>query len=215
VSHDLRTPLVTVQGFAARLERELAPAASERMRHFIQRITHAAQHMGQLVDGLLALSQAERRRLHLEHVDIAAMARDILDMLTRGQPERDARITVEPGLVVHADRSMIASLLDNLLGNAWKFTAGQASTEIAVGRAQESTHESVFFVRDNGPGFDMADAAKIFTAFERLNEHQSTPGLGIGLATVQRVVARHGGRAWAESRPGQGACFFFALPKAA
>jgi PAS domain S-box-containing protein len=214
VSHDLRSPLITVQGFIGSLRHEPALAADAAVSHKLERIAGAAQHMHQLVESLLALSQAERRRLRVEDVDIGAMARDILDMLTRQQPERVAQITVEPGLLARADRGLVTSLLDNLLGNAWKFTAGRPRTEIVVGRAADSPQESVFYVRDNGPGFDMAQAANLFTAFERLDDTSAEyAGLGIGLATVQRVVARHGGRAWAESEPGRGACFYFSLPK--
>jgi PAS domain S-box-containing protein len=215
VSHDLRSPLVTIDGFITRLRRDVGPHVSDRARHFMERIEAAERHMSQLVEGLLSLSQAERRRLRLEDVDIGAMARDILDMLTRQQPERAVRITIEPGLHAHADRGLVTSLLDNLLGNAWKFTTGRARTEIAVGRASESRDEATFYVKDNGPGFDMTQAAHLFTAFERLHDNDELPGLGIGLATVQRVVARHGGRAWAESEPDKGACFFFTLPKIA
>jgi PAS domain S-box-containing protein len=214
VSHDLRSPLVTIEGFVGRLRQEPALASDAQVSHWLSRVAAAAQHMDRLVESLLSLSQAERRRLRVEDVDIGAMARDILDMLTRQQPERVAHFTVEPGLVARADRGLVISLLDNLLGNAWKFTAGRPHTEIVVGRASDSPHESVFYVKDNGPGFDMHHARKLFTAFERLDETQTEhPGLGIGLATVQRVVARHGGRAWAESEPGRGACFYFSLPK--
>jgi PAS domain S-box-containing protein len=215
VSHDLRSPLVTIEGFIGRLRRELGDSASASARHYMERVILASQHMERLVEGLLALSQADRRKLRLEDVDIGAMARDILDMLTRQQPERIAQITVEPGLLAHADRGLVTSLLDNLLGNAWKFTAGRARTEIVVGRANGSAGEAVFYVKDNGTGFDMAHAADVFTAFERLHDTPEYPGLGIGLATVQRVVARHGGRTWAEAEPGKGACFFFALPQPA
>jgi signal transduction histidine kinase len=213
VSHDLRAPLVTIDGFISRLRRELGEGISGKAVHFMERIEAAGRHMGELVEGLLALSQAERRRLKLEEVDIAAMARDILDMLTRQQPGRDVQITIEPGLVAHADRGLVTSLLDNLLGNAWKFTSGRACTEIAVGRAADSAGESIFYVKDNGAGFDMSHASHLFTAFERLHDNDEFPGLGIGLATVQRVCARHGGRAWAESEPDKGACFFFTLPE--
>jgi PAS domain S-box-containing protein len=212
VSHDLRAPLVTIDGFVSRLRRELGDGVSARARHYMERIGAAGRHMSELVEGLLALSQAERRRLRLEDVDVGAMARDILDMLTRQQPGRDVRITIEPDLMAHADRGLVTSLLDNLLGNAWKFTARRAHTEIVVGRTPDAC-ESIFYVKDNGAGFDMSQASHLFTAFERLHGNDEFPGMGIGLATVQRVCARHGGRAWAEAEPDKGACFFFTLPK--
>ncbi|HTH79480.1 MAG TPA: ATP-binding protein [Ramlibacter sp.] len=215
VSHDLRAPLVTIDGFISHLRRELGEGAPAKARHYMERIEAAGRHMSGLVEGLLALSQAERRRLRREDVDIAAMARDILDMLTRQQPGRHVRITIEPGLVAHADPNLVTSLLDNLLGNAWKFTAARDRAEIFVGRETDSTGESIFYVKDNGAGFDMSQASHLFTAFERLHDNDEFPGLGIGLATVQRVCARHGGRAWAQSEPDKGACFFFTLPDVA
>jgi PAS domain S-box-containing protein len=214
VSHDLRTPLVTIEGFAQRLARELGATANETARHCIDRISRAAQHMGRLVEGLLALSQVDRQSLKMQEVDLGAMSREILEMLQRQQPERSATVTIAPGLRARGDSRLVTSLLDNLLGNAWKFTASEAHTEISVGTAAESPGETVFFVKDNGAGFDMAHATRLFSAFERLHRPDEFAGLGIGLATVQRIVQRHGGRAWAESEPGKGACFYFALPRA-
>ena len=149
----------------------------------------------------------------MQEVDLSAMSREILDMLQRQQPQRSATITVAPNLRARGDSRLVTSLLDNLLGNAWKFSAQKPHTEISVGLAAESPDESTFFVKDNGAGFDMAHAAKLFSAFERLHTAAEFTGMGIGLATVQRVVQRHGGRAWAESEPGKGSRFYFALPK--
>jgi PAS domain S-box-containing protein len=212
VSHDLRTPLVTMQGFAQLLGKQLEQAGNAKVTHYIERITEAAEHMGRLVDGLLALSHVTRRKLQLEDVDLTRMASSILDMLRQMEPQRHARFHVAPGLVARGDGRLLASLMENLLGNAWKFTSGTDPTCIDVGMAAQTGAESIFFVKDNGPGFEMAHASQLFSAFQRLHTASEFPGMGIGLATVSRVALRHGGRAWAESEPGKGACFYFALP---
>jgi len=163
---------------------------------------------------LLTLSHVTRRKLQMEDVDIGEMAAEILAMLRRSDPSRAVDIHIQDKLHVRADSRLMASLLENLLGNAWKFSSSKEHAEISVGRATQSTSEVVLFVKDNGAGFDMAHAAQLFSAFERLHKPAEFPGMGIGLATVHRIVARHGGRVWAEAAPGQGACFYFALPHA-
>jgi PAS domain S-box-containing protein len=214
VSHDLRSPLLTVQGFSRMLGKELeAGGEAAKVGHYLERICAAVEHMGRLVDGLLALSNVTRRKLQYEDVDLSQMAADVLSMLQRLEPGRSPAIHVQQGLRAWADGRLMASLLENLLGNAWKFTSGTAHAEIAVGMASQSPGEIVFFVKDNGAGFEMARAAQLFGAFERLHKSSEFPGMGIGLATVSRVVARHGGRVWAQSAPGQGACFYVALPR--
>ena len=214
VSHDLRSPLVTVQGFNQLLGKELGALASPKARHYLDRIGEAVEHMGRLVDGLLALSQVSRSRLLLGEVDVGAIAGDILAMLRRSDPAREVAIEIQKDLRVRADSRLMASLLENLLGNAWKFSAGTANARIQVGRASQTPSEVVLFVKDNGAGFDMAHAGQLFSAFERLHKPGEFPGMGIGLATVHRIVTRHGGRVWAEAAPGQGACFYFTLPRA-
>ncbi len=214
VSHDLRTPLVTVQGFCRLLGKQLGPSGDAKVGHYISRITEAVDHMGRLVDGLLALSHVTRRQLQYEEVDLSRMSREILDMLLRLEPGRGTAIQVAPGLRARADGRLMAALLENLLGNAWKFTAATAEPRISVGLASRSPSEITFVVSDNGPGFEMAHAGQLFNAFERLHTTAEFPGMGIGLATVQRVATRHGGRAWAQSEPGKGASFFFSLPQA-
>ncbi|NPC54810.1 PAS domain-containing sensor histidine kinase [Caenimonas soli] len=213
VSHDLRTPLVTVQGFVRLLGKQLEAIGDTKVRHYLSRITEAVDHMGRLVDGLLALSHVTRRKLEYEDVDLSRMANEVLGMLQQSQPQRAVAITVQPGLRARADARLMAALLENLLGNAWKFTSATAHAEISVGMEKQTKAEAVFFVRDNGAGFEMAHAAQLFNAFERLHAASEFPGMGIGLATVARVLARHGGRAWAESEPGKGARFYFSLPR--
>jgi PAS domain S-box-containing protein len=214
VSHDLRAPLVTVQGFSRTLTRQLGESIDPNVRHTVERISASIEYLGRLVDGLLALSHVTRLKLRQEDVDLSAMARDILDRLQRAQPEREAAVTVQPDLRARCDGRLIAALLENLLGNAWKFTSAMPRTEVSFGLADQTPQQGTFFVKDNGAGFDMAHAKHLFNAFERLHDAEQFPGMGIGLATVNRIALRHGGRAWAESEPGQGACFYFSLPSA-
>ena len=214
VSHDLRSPLVTVQGFSRLLAKELGASASEKVAHYVERISEGVEHMGRLVDGLLALSHVTRSKLQFSQIDVSEMAREILARLVRSDPARKVTIEVQEGLRARADSRLMASLLENLLGNAWKFSSATESARISVGRATQTTTEVVFFVKDNGAGFDMAHAGQLFGAFERLHTSSEFPGMGIGLATVHRIVDRHGGRVWAESAPGQGACFYIGLPQA-
>jgi light-regulated signal transduction histidine kinase (bacteriophytochrome) len=214
VSHDLRSPLVTVQGFTRLLAKELGLSADEKVSHYLERISEGVEHMGRLVDGLLALSHVTRSKLQLSSVDVSDMAADILARFVRADSARKVTTDIQEGLRVRADSRLMASLLENLLGNAWKFSSSTGQARIAVGRATQSTTEVVLFVKDNGAGFDMAHAGQLFGAFERLHTSNEFPGMGIGLATVHRIVDRHGGRVWAESAPGQGACFYIALPQA-
>jgi len=214
VSHDLRAPLVTVQGFSRALNLQLGDSADPKVRHTIDRISASIEYLGRLVDGLLVLSHVTRQKLRQEDVDLSAMARNILERLQRAQPERVAAVTVQPDLRARCDSRLIAALLENLLGNAWKFTSAMPRTEVAFGLVEQTPQQVTFFVKDNGAGFDMAHAKHLFNAFERLHDVEQFPGMGIGLATVNRIAVRHGGRAWAESQPGQGACFYFSLPSA-
>ena len=213
VSHDLRSPLVTVQGFSRLLAKELGASANEKVRHYVERISEGVEHMGRLVDGLLALSHVTRSKLQFSNVDVSEMAGEILARFLRSDPGRKVTIEVQQGVRVRADSRLMASLLENLLGNAWKFSSATENARISLGRSAQSTTEVVLFVKDNGAGFDMAHASQLFGAFERLHNASEFPGMGIGLATVHRIVERHGGRVWAESAPGQGACFYIALPQ--
>jgi signal transduction histidine kinase len=211
VSHDLRTPLRSIAGFAQILLDECAPRLDADARSHLERIRTATIHMGALIDGLLALSQVGRTELQLGRVDLSGAAGAVAAELRRRDPERTAAIEIEPDLEAQADQRLARVVLDNLLGNAWKFTAKTQAPRIEVG-AETREGERVFFVRDNGAGFDMRYAESLFAPFRRLHRQSEFPGTGIGLATVQRVVQRHGGRIWAESREGQGASFFFTLP---
>jgi PAS domain S-box-containing protein len=214
VSHDLRSPLATLQGFSRQLAERLEGSGDSKALHYADRIGHTALYMGELLDGLLALAQVSRRPVRREAVDLTRMARDVLERLRRDQPGRETDVFVEEGLVAHADARMMHSLLENLLGNAWKFTALKQPARIEVGR-RVGSGEDQFYVHDNGAGFDMAHASQLFTAFNRLHDSREFPGTGIGLATVHRIVTRHQGQIWAKAVPGEGATFYFTLGSSA
>ena len=211
VSHDLRAPLRAIEGFSSELQRTYAPALDERGRHYLQRIQAASQRMAALIDDLLGLSRLTRDAMACVRIDLSALARAVAAELAHAEPERRVELVVQPDLVVHGDRRLLSIALDNLLRNAWKFTARAACARVEVGRC-EARGQPAYFVRDNGAGFDMAQASSLFVAFQRLHSEKDYPGTGVGLATVHRVIRRHGGEIWAEGRVGGGATFFFTLP---
>ena len=214
LSHDLRTPLSAVDGFCHLLENALvqgdSSASNARPQHYLARIRAGVVQMGELIDVMLSLAQVSRKTLRWEPVDLSALAESLLNRYQKQEPERSTLIQIEPGLRVRGDPQLLRQVLDNLLGNAWKFCARQPQTEITFGRETNGL-ETVYFVRDNGAGFDMAYADKLFGAFERLHSPSEFAGTGIGLTTVQRIVVRHGGRVWGHAAPGQGATFYFTL----
>lgn len=215
VSHDLRSPLNTIDGFSKLLAKQLAPQiagdAGVKAGHYLMRIQAGVAQMGQLIEDLLSLSQVSRAQLHTEPVDLSFMARRLLDEWKTRQPGRRVTVTVEQGLQAHGDERLLRVAMENLLSNAWKFTAKTDNAEISVGRQSDLAGLPVFFIKDNGAGFDMAYADKLFHPFQRLHTALEFQGTGIGLATVSRVICRHGGRIWAESAPARGATFFFTL----
>ncbi|MGE0329243.1 MAG: GAF domain-containing protein [Ramlibacter sp.] len=212
VAHDLRAPLAAIDGFSAALERD-PPPAPERAAHYLRRVRAGVRQMGDMIDALLSLAQLSRASLRWEAVDLTARARRVLEGLREHEPQRAVAVSVEDGLRVQGDPRLLDLVLENLLGNAWKFTATREQADIQVGRAATSRGDAgqAFYVRDNGVGFDMAYADKLFGAFQRLHGAGEFPGIGLGLANVRRIVARHGGQVWAESRPGEGATFYFTL----
>jgi PAS domain S-box-containing protein len=211
VSHDLRAPLRGIDGFSHTLLQDYAGQLDARGRDYLQRVRAASQRMGQLIDDLLELARLSRGEMQRALVDVSALARSVAGELQQSQPGRRVELIVAPGMRAHADPTLLRVALVNLLGNAWKFTGRLSQAHIEMGVTQHNG-ETAFFVRDNGAGFDMAYADKLFAAFQRLHGRQEFEGTGIGLATVQRIVHRHGGRIWAEARVGQGATFYFTLP---
>jgi signal transduction histidine kinase len=208
VSHDLRSPLRAIDGFSQVLLARYSSKLDHQGRHYLERVRSGTQRMAQLIDDLLSLSQITRGSLNRERVDMSDVARKIFIELGRREAGRKVDCHVSDGLVVYTDPGLLAVMLENLLGNAWKFTSQQPTARIDVGK-DEREDPTVFFVRDNGAGFDMEHAKKLFTPFQRLHSEAQFEGTGIGLATVHRVVTRHGGRVWAKALPGQGATFFF------
>ena len=211
VSHDLRAPLRAIDGFSRALEEDCAGALDEEGRQHVGRVRNAAQRMGNLIDDLIHLSRVTRAELRLEPVDLTAAAGEIVETLRETHPGREVEVTVHQTPGVRGDPRLLWILLQNLLGNAWKFTARTDAPRVEFG-FDPGAEGGAFFVRDNGAGFDMRYAGKLFQAFQRLHAAEEFEGTGIGLATVQRVLLRHGGRGWAEARPGEGATFWFTLP---
>ncbi|MFD2113265.1 sensor histidine kinase [Thiorhodococcus fuscus] len=210
VSHDLRAPLRALDGFSAILVKTYADRIDATGQDYLGRIRAAAQHMGELIDDILSLSRITRIELQRERIDLSAMAREILADLHASEPDRKIETRIEPELNAYADARLIHVALQNLLANAWKFTSKTQTARIEFG-CQETDEGPAFFVRDNGAGFDMAYADKLFGAFQRLHQNSDFPGTGIGLATVQRVIRKHGGQIWAKAAVGQGASFHFTI----
>jgi PAS domain S-box-containing protein len=210
VSHDLRAPLRSLDGFAEVLLEDYAERLDDDGRHYMRRIQANVARMAQLIDDLLKLSRATRIELRRERVDLGALAREVFAELREAEPDRAVEVTIGDGLIGTGDAHLIRLVLDNLIANAWKFTAGRQQATIEVGSEWDSA-EQVFFLRDNGAGFNMRYADKLFDAFQRLHSASDFEGSGIGLAIVQRILRRHGGRIWAESAPDCGATFFFTL----
>ena len=210
VSHDLRTPLRAIDGFSLALVEDLGPALPPKAREHLDRVRAAVQRMARLIDDLLALARVARVELHRAPVDLSALAAELVAELRAGDPGRTVEVRIAPALTVEADPMLTRILLENLVGNAWKFTARRTSARIELA-ADVREGRPVHVVRDNGAGFDMRFAGKLFGAFQRLHAAHEFPGTGIGLATVQRIVHRHGGRVWAEGAVGEGAAFGFTL----
>lgn len=210
VSHDLRAPLRAIDGFSLALLEEYREALDERGRHYLERARLATQRMGQLIDDLLALSRVGRAELQRREVDLSELARQAIAELREAEPERQVSVELPPELPARADPSLVRLVLQNLLGNAWKFTSRREGARIAL-FAEAGDGPVAYAVEDNGAGFDMRYAKQLFSPFQRLHTVDEFPGTGIGLATVQRIVQRHGGRVWAEGEVGVGATFRFTL----
>jgi PAS domain S-box-containing protein len=212
VSHDLRAPLRAIDGFSRILIEEGGAQLEASDRGYLQKIRQASQRMGQLIDDLLQLSRLSRSELQNQPVDLSRLAREILAGLQQRDSERSVRMILPEKCMAQGDGRLLRIVLENLLDNAWKFTGKQRNAEIQFGCSAAVGEEQVYYVRDNGVGFDAAYMDKLFGAFQRLHSLQEFPGTGIGLATVQRIIHRHGGRVWAEASVNYGATFYFTLP---
>jgi len=210
VSHDLRAPLRAIDGFSLALLEDYARILDDRGRDYLARVRAASQRMGALIDDLLKLSRVTRAPMNRQMVDLSRMVEDIADELSREEPNRKVEFVIEKGLTADGDPQLLRSALENLVNNAWKFTGRRADARIEFGARQQDTG-TAYFIRDNGAGFDMAYADKLFAPFQRLHSSNEFPGTGVGLAAVQRVIHRHGGTVWAEGALGAGASFFFTL----
>lgn len=208
VSHDLRAPVGSIAGFAQALEEDYAPKLDDTGRECIHWIQHSAAQMSALIEGILQMARLARAEVHRTDVDLSRMARDIAGGLQRAHPERDVDFVIPDGILANGDERLLHVVLDNLLGNAFKFTSKRNEARIEVG-ARSDSGTSAFYVRDNGAGFAPEHAAKMFRPFQRLHSEREFSGTGIGLATVHRIVERHGGRIWAEGEPGRGATVWF------
>jgi PAS domain S-box-containing protein len=212
VSHDLRAPLRAIDGFSLALMEDYADKLDEMGRNYLDRVRAATQRMGHLIDDMLALSRITRAEMRHEVVNLSDMAVEVLTELQKTEADRKIELHVQPGLIAEGDTRLLRIALENLLGNAWKYSGRQPKPCIEFGATGSKESIREYFVRDNGAGFDMAYADKLFGAFQRLHPAADFPGTGVGLATVQRVIHRHGGRVRGEGKPGEGATFYFSLP---
>jgi PAS domain S-box-containing protein len=206
VAHDLRAPLRSIDGFAQALLEDNAPQLDDVGKNYLDRIRVNAQRMGRLIDDLLALARLSRAELKREPVDLGRLARDAARALAQAEPDRDVVVTIAEDLRARGDARMLGIAITNLISNAWKFTRTRSRAHLEVGRRDDA-----YFVRDDGVGFDMAHATHLFAPFKRLHAAREFEGTGVGLATVARVIQRHGGRIWAEATPDAGATFWFTL----
>src|SRR5690606_24164581 len=210
-SPDLRAPLRPIEGFSRILGERHASALGPTGRDYLERVRRATARMAELIDALLKLSRIGRSGLNVVDVDLSALAEEVGAGLADAEPGRQVDLRVHPGMRVRGDRALLQNLLDNLMGNAWKFSRNTPAPRVEVGMEADSDGDAVYFVRDNGAGFDSGYVDKLFRPFQRLHSQDEFPGHGIGLASVKRIVERHGGRLGATGTPGQGAKFWFSL----
>ncbi len=210
VAHDLRAPLARIDGFSQALLELENDRLDEDGKRYLQRVRSGTQRMCRLVDDLLMLSQVTRMEMRRENVDLSALARSIGADLRQREPNREVELVIQPRIVASGDHALLQAALFNLLDNAWKFTGKHDRARIEFGQNHDDG-EAVYFVKDDGAGFDMATSGRLFEAFQRLHSTSDFPGSGVGLATVARIVKRHGGRLWVEAAPEKGAAFYFTL----
>jgi light-regulated signal transduction histidine kinase (bacteriophytochrome) len=211
VSHDLRAPLRSMSGFSQLLQESPTGQLDDKSKHYLQRIHEASRRMSSLIEDLLSLSRINRSELTLRPVDLTQLASDTVAVVKERYPNREVTFHVDAAMTAYGDARLLRIALENLLDNAWKYTAHTDGARVDVG-SQLDAGMQTYFVRDNGVGFDMAYSSKLFGPFQRLHAETQYPGTGIGLVTVQRILARHGGRIWAQAEPNRGATFYFTIP---
>jgi signal transduction histidine kinase len=212
VSHDLRAPLRSIDGFALALIEDHRAALPPEAQHYLEIVRSESQRMGQIIDDLLGLARITRSPLTRVEVPVSELAEGVVEGLRRRHPGREVEVTIEGGMRGVADAQLLRIALENLIGNAWKFTGRTDAPRIEIGSEGTEDGRTTFFIRDNGAGFDSGQASNLFQPFQRQHAGSEFEGHGIGLATVHRIIKRHGGSLWAESRPGQGAVFRWTLP---
>jgi signal transduction histidine kinase len=213
VAHDLRGPLRAISGFSEVLLADYAATLDATGEQHLKRVAAAAQQMGRLIDSMLSLSRVASATLDMKQIDLSGLVRETAERLRESEPERHVQFVIADGLSEQGDGVLLGAAIENLLSNAWKFTRNRTDARIEFGATKERG-QTAYFVRDNGAGFDMAYASKLFGAFQRLHTASEFEGTGVGLATVHRIVRRHGGRVWAEGKVGEGACFHFTIGSA-
>jgi len=210
VSHDLRAPLRSITGFSTILLEDYKDELDNEGKSYLKKISDSGELMGQLMDDLLKLSRVMRSDLNFERINLSDMAHKIVDELRNDEPKRKVKVTIAPNMIANGDKNLLGLVLQNLLGNAWKYSSKTSEPRIEMGTVEHNGKQA-YFVHDNGVGFDMTYADKLFKPFQRLHKATEFTGTGIGLATVQRIIRRHGGEVWAESKVGEGATFYFTL----
>jgi len=213
VSHDLRAPIRVVEGFTRIVKEDYGRLLDRVGNDHLDRVLGAAARMNLMIDALLTLARLSTQPLARQPVNLSQLASYVVDDLRRGTPEREADIEIEPGLLTQGDPTLLRLVLENLLGNAWKYSSRSARAHISLSMVHnpQSGGKTAYVVRDNGAGFDMRSAERLFGLFQRLHSASEFPGHGVGLASVRRIVRRHGGEIWAEAEPGRGAAFYFTL----
>jgi light-regulated signal transduction histidine kinase (bacteriophytochrome) len=210
VSHDLRAPLRGIEGFSQALQEDYEQQLDNTARDYLRRIRTATHRMGELIDDLLNLAHVTRAEIHRESIDLSRLANDVAQEIRSSEPQRTVALKIAEGLQADGDTRLVRVALQNLIGNAWKFTSKRERAEIEFGE-KSANGDRAYFVRDNGAGFDPSYASRLFGPFQRLHAATEFPGTGIGLATVQRIVHRHGGAVWAEGLVNRGATIYFTL----